>query len=157
MPLQTPAQLPVAAKFNPPKLGRITKMRIEHEQAALARLAALEEKEDNQDLLMLDDKYVDTTFYDDGEHRLIQSIEWNDRYDRFQAITSKVYKLGHARAGEIMLKPSRTAYGLSERERPEMDRMVTERRQLVEKEGQKKRKREEKAAAAAKKNKKKKR
>jgi hypothetical protein len=42
-----------------------------------------------------------------------------------------------------MQKPSRTAYGLSEREQPEMDRMVTERRQLVEKELQKKRRREE--------------
>jgi hypothetical protein len=66
-------------------------MRIEHEQAALARQAALEEKEDNQVLVVLDERYVGVVFHDDGEHRLIQSIEWNDRYDRFQAITSKVY------------------------------------------------------------------
>ena len=65
-------------------------MRLEHERAAAARLAALEETDDNEELAALDGKYTGAVFCDDGEHRLIQSIEWNDRFDRFQALTSKV-------------------------------------------------------------------
>ena len=124
--LQSPAQLPVASRFNPPKLGRITKLRLQHEQAAAARLAALEETDDDEELAALDEKYMRAVFYDDGEHRTIQSIEWNDRYDRFQAITAKIYAPGHKEAGVVMMRPSVVAYGLSERERPEMDRMMAE-------------------------------
>ena len=56
--LQGPEQLPVASRSNPPKLGRITKMRLEHERAATARLAALEETDDNEELAALDGKYT---------------------------------------------------------------------------------------------------
>ena len=116
----------MASRFNPPKLGRITKLRLQHEQAAAARLAALEETDDDEELAALDEKYMRAVFYDDGEHRTIQSIEWNDRYDRFQAITAKIYAPGHKEAGVVMMRPSVVAYGLSERERPEMDRMMAE-------------------------------
>ena len=139
--LQTPAQLPVASRFNPPTLGRITKIRLKHERAAAARLAALEETDDDAELTALDARYLRSVFYDDGEHRMIQSIEWNDRYDRFQAVTAKVYAPGKQHAGEVMKHPSVVAYGLSEREQPEMDRMVAAHAQMCESAEQRKRKR----------------
>ena len=141
--LQTPAQLPVASRFNPVTLGRITKMRRQHERAAAARLAALEETDDDEELTALDARYLRSVFYDDGEHGMIQSIEWNDRYDRFQAVTAKVYAPGKQHAGEVMKRPSVVAYGLSEREQPEMDRMVAAHAQMCESAEQRKRRREE--------------
>ena len=141
--LQTPAQLPVASRFNPPTLGRITKIRLKHERAAAARLAALEETDDDAELTALDARYVRSVFCDDGEHRMIQSIEWNDRYDRFQAVTAKVYAPGKQHAGEVMKRPSVVAYGLSEREQPEMDRMVAAHAEMCERAEQRKRRREE--------------
>ena len=148
--LQTPAQLPVASRFNPPTLGRITKIRLKHERAAAARLAALEETDDDAELTALDARYVRSVFCDDGEHRMIQSIEWNDRYDRFQAVTAKVYAPGKQHAGEVMKRPSVVAYGLSEREQPEMDRMVAAHAQMCERAEQRKRRREENARARSK-------
>ena len=149
--LQSPEQLPVASRFNPPKLGRITKMRLEHERAAAARLAALEETDDNEELAALDGKYTGAVFCDDGEHRLIQSIEWNDRFDRFQALTSKAYAPGTKGAGVVMTRASVLGYGLSEREQPEMDRMVAEHAQMCERAEQRKRKRDSKAQSSKKK------
>lgn len=55
--LRTPDELPFRSSFHPPKLGAATADIKAHELSAAARWAALEEKEDNAELLALDSKY----------------------------------------------------------------------------------------------------
>ena len=101
--LKTPEepQLPARGPADKPQLGDKTAARREHEKAAAERAAARLDREDDPELVALDEAYKGKTFYDAdcGECRFIENIEWNEPADRFEAVTVKVYKPGHASAG----------------------------------------------------------
>ena len=126
--LKTPEepQLPARGPADKPQLGDKTAARREHEKAAAERAAARLDREDDPELVALDVAYKGKTFYDAdcGEYRFIENIEWNEPADRFEAVTVKVYKPGHASAGQQMKRLERWPYGLSVQEQPEMKRMV---------------------------------
>lgn len=150
--LQTPEELPFRSSFNPPQLGAATTERKAHELSAAARWAALEEKEDNLELVELDAKYKGQLFTDTvaNEHRIIVDVEWNDTYDRYQALTDKVYAPGTHHAGKRMKRYERVAYGLAEQEQAEMDRMMTRHQELCAEAEKKQRKRKQRSAGSKK-------
>ena len=148
--LRTPEELPFRSSlFHPPKLGAATADRKAHELSAAARWAALEEKEDNAELVALDSKYKGKFFTDTeaNEHRLIVDVEWNDKYARYQVLTDKVYGPGADKAGRRMQRYERVAYGMAEEEQAEMDRMIARYNELCASAEKRQQQRQRRAAA----------